>query len=436
MTATDRLHRRFVTLFSSDARRAITTISGATLLAQVIAAAATPLLTRLYSTDEYGAFFIVFSLSVALGTSFALRLESAVPLPRSDADARTLVAAAVAVSSGFLFIVLLLTVLARRPLSAALALEGTPWVIVLIGPLAASFGLAAVFNAVALRESRYRAIATRSIVVGALTVALQVAAGVAGYGLLGLAASALVAQIVGVMALYLSSPLLRARDPLGSYARVLRRYRRFPLFLGPAGLINSLGENAPLLVVGALYGAAAAGRFGLTVRIVALPVSVVGAAIAQVFSGELARRRREDTRNERELFIKTSRTLAVLAVGFGAVLALTGSWAFSLAFGPEWAQAGDMARAFALAAAAQIVASPVSQTLVVYERPVAQFLWDTCRLTLTVGSVVAARALGAPVLGGIWILSVVVACCYAANWELCRRTVNANAPRAALDPSV
>lgn len=432
MTWVDSVRRRGVHLFRSDTRRAVATISLATVLAQLLAAAATPLLTRLYSADEYGSFFIVFSVSQALAASFALRLELAVPLPRNDSDARSLVGTATAASGAFLVLVLIVTAFGRRLLSEALGLDVNLWIIVLVGPLAASFATAAVLNAVAIREARFRAIATRSILVGALTVVFQLIGGIVNAGVAGLAISAFVAQFVGIASLYIGSPLLRSRSARSNRAQVLRRYRRFPLVLGPAGLINSLGENTPLLVVGALYGPEAAGYFGLTLRVVAVPVAVVGAAAAQVFGSELARRRREETGTEPELFLKASRSLGLLALGFGAVLALAGPGVFRFVFGPDWAQAGDMARAFALAAAVQIVASPLSQTLGVYERVVAQFFWDSSRLVLTVGSLAAAWALGAPLVTAVWMLSVVAASCYAANWVLCHRTVTSDRFRAVL----
>jgi O-antigen/teichoic acid export membrane protein len=122
-----------------------------------------------------------------------------------------------------------------------------------------------------------------------------------------------------------------------------------------------------------------------------------------------------------------SKALGVAAVAIGAALALFGPWAFELVFGSRWAVAGDMARAYSIAAAAQMLASPLSQTLVVYERTVLQLCWDASRLVLTAGSIIAAWRLDASVTEAVWALSAVTTLTYLANWEACRRTVQASA---------
>ena len=419
------LRRARARVLRSRAGQAVLVISGATVLAQIIAIAAVPILTRLYSPKEYGAFFIVNSLSLALAAGLAMRLELAIPLPLDDDDARNLVTLAAAAIALMLLGVTTASLIWSRAMASALALPGSPWIVLLVGPLAASFALFAVLNAVAVRERRFSAIARRQLVVAALTVALQLVAGLVGGGVSGLAISTLVAQLMGVASLCVGSPLMARRfaTTRAQLLRILRRYASFPLLLAPAGWLNSLGSNAPLLVVGALYATDAAGWFGLTLRIVALPAAFVGTAIAQVYLSELALRRRELAGTERALFLKTSTILSVAAVLFGGALILVGPWAFGIVFGPEWAPAGDMARAYALAASAQILASPVSATLIIYERVVIQIVWDASRLLLTIGSLIVAWSLHASVVNAVWALSVVTALCYAANWELCRRTV-------------
>jgi O-antigen/teichoic acid export membrane protein len=123
------------------------------------------------------------------------------------------------------------------------------------------------------------------------------------------------------------------------------------------------------------------------------------------------------------LFYRVSRNLFWAAVVFGSVLALAAPSLFTLVFGAEWTPAGDMARAYAVAAAAGMVASPVSGTLGVHEHVYQQLTWDAARLLATVGSVWIAWAAGASPLQVIWVLSVATALLYAINWEMCRRSV-------------
>ena len=412
-------------ILGSRGGRAVLAISGSTILAQLIAVAAAPILTRLFSPEQYGSFFIVNSLGLVLAAGLALRLELAIPLPRGADDARRLVMLAAGAIVLLLVVVTSITLVGRQAISEALDLSGSAWIVLFVGPLAAAYALFAVLNAVAVRQRRYGAIARRNIVVAVLTVALQLIAGVNDLGVSGLVVSTLVAQLVGAASLYVGSSLelWRRVEPLRSLWPTLRRLSRFPLLLAPAGLLNTIGVHAPLVTVGVLYATDAAGWFGLTLRIVALPVAVIGTAIAQVFVSELSARHRERAGTERALFADTSKALSVAALGVGTLLFLFGPWAFVTAFGSAWAPAGDMARAYALATTLQILVSPISETLIVYERAVLQIVWDASRFVLTFGSLVVAWWLDASVVTAVWTLSVTTAVCYAANWEACRRTV-------------
>ena len=412
----------------STVGRAVMAISGTAMVAQLLAIAAAPVLTRLYSPDEYGAFFIVNAVSVVLAAGLALRFELAVPLPAEDAEARNLVKLAIAAVVGLVLVALGVLVVGSPAFAAGLDLPGSPWILVLCAPMAASVALFAVLNAVAVRERRYGAIARRQIVVAVLTVLLQIAAGVSGTGVVGLVVSTLLAQVVGAASLAFGSDLLSRRTPreTSPLKGTFVRYRKFPYLLAPAGWLNSLGANLPVVVLGALYSTQAAGWFGLTLRIVALPASFVGTAVARVYISELALRRRERHGTERALFLKTSRMLGLVAVVLGTGLFVLGPAAFDVVFGQEWAESGDMAQAFALGAAFQILASPLSETLVVYERVVAQIAWDGSRMILTIGSLVVVWTLGGSPIAAVWAFSCASALCYAANWEMCRRTVSAD----------
>ena len=73
------------------------------------------------------------------------------------------------------------------------------------------------------------------------------------------------------------------KSPLIRILENLRRYRRFPIFLTPAGLLNASGVYVPLLLVASFYGATAAGYLGFSQRILSLPVTLLGQSIAQVY---------------------------------------------------------------------------------------------------------------------------------------------------------
>ena len=411
----------------SRPRRGAAKIFAGTAVGQVLALASAPVLSRLFTPSDMGVLTIVTALAALMATIAALRLELAVPLPELERDARSLVAAGL--------ISALLTAILGTALVAAYGdwatrafrnpeLETWLWFAPSIAAIMASY---LVLNQLAVRQLRYGAVGRRNLLSSLTTVTTQLVAGAAGIRPGGLVLGLATGQIVGAFSLLLGSRSQhgggRSAYSFRSILVVVRRFRSFPLLLAPAGLLNALGLQLPLLLFAYYYGSAAAGWFGLTQRVLALPVMLIGQAVAQVYLGELTRDVRARGHRASQLFMRTSIRLAALAlIGTTALLAF-GPWLFGTAFGPDWRPSGDYARALALALGAQLVASPLSQTLIVLGHQYKQLAWDGLRLVMTVAAVACPAGIGLPPLTATWLLGGALTASYAVGWGMARRAV-------------
>ena len=425
-------------------RRGVLAIVSGTALGQASAVVLAPVLSRVYTPADFGVFTIVSGIVMTVGTVAALRFELAVPLPKKERDALAL---------GFLG---LLSALATTVIgTAVVAVAGDriaavfrqpalmPWL--WLAPVTAGLiGVFIVLNQLAIRRRRYAAIGRRNVIQALSTVLIQIALGAAklrpGGLLVGLGAG----QAIGALSLLPGSGLRSNDARRGRSSACLKamasRYRRFPLLLAPSGLINTAGLYVPVLLIAYFYGVQVAGWLGLTQRILALPVMLLGTAVSQVYLGELARASRGDRSAVAGLFRSATRRLSLVAGVCTVVLLIAGPWAFGLVFGPAWTQSGDYARALALSLGAQLIAVPVSMTLIVFERQWLQLSWDISRLVFTLGSVAGCHALGGSALASIWALAAASSAAYAASWLLSRATVRngfcAAAPGPLVDRSV
>jgi O-antigen/teichoic acid export membrane protein len=172
-------------------------------------------------------------------------------------------------------------------------------------------------------------------------------------------------------------------------ARLAVRFRKFPLYLAPADLINATGRNLPTMLLGILYGAPAAGALFLAERVIGLPLAVVGQAVSQVLfaeSGELARR---DPRELRRLVLTLAGNLALAALIPAALLFGLGETCFVFVFGEGWRTSGALASALALLFVARFVVSPLGVTLTVLERQPWLLAVQTALATISAGVLVA-----------------------------------------------
>lgn len=414
-------------LGGSSARRGFLALILGTGIGNGLALALSPVITRLFDPANFGSFTLLAAVAMVLAPLMSLRLELAVPLAETDSASFAIVHAGLAASvslgtacSAFFYVVGPVLGDASGQHVAGQWLWVTPI-------MASAMSCFSVLNSLAIRAARYRAIARRNVVMVGTTLGLQISAGLLGFNVGGLVVGFAVGQIVGAASLLFRSGLRSEQAVAGRRLIIIReamsRYWRVPALLAPAGVVNAFGLQAPVLLFAHHYSSEVVGWFGLTQRILAAPVTLIGLSVAQVYLSEIARTRREGADRSAYYFWQASRALFFVGALAAVGLVVAGPALFELAFGSEWRMSGQFARVLAIALAAQVVASPLSQTLIVFERNGLQFAWDSCRLLAVVGSLYAAASIGFSAVNSAWVLSGVLTLMYAVSWEMSRRTV-------------
>ncbi len=407
--------------------RGMAVIAGGTAGGQLLALISAPVLTRVYSPSDFGIFAIISSIAVTVGSSSALRFELAVPLPGDEQDAHSLVTLGL-LSAGITAVGgTIVVALAGDALAHGFAQPGLmPW-LWFVPPTAAVLGVYMVLNQLAVRNRRYGAIGRRNLFQTTILVATQVGLGVAGLRPGGLVLGLGIGQAAGALSLLWGSGIRGEAARRGRQRQqlvaTLSRYRRFPLVSSPSGLLNVMGLQLPILLIAYHYGDEVAGWLGLSQRVLALPLALVGAAAAQVYLGELVSTSRGGSARPMALFMKASRRLAGVGLLIAIVLLFAGPSLFHLAFGPEWVISGQYAQALSLGLAAQLVAAPLSQTLTAFERQYLQLTWDIGRLVLITGATAICALTGGSALSSMWCLGLASCAAYAASWLLSRHTL-------------
>ena len=404
--------------------RAVLKISAGTAAAQAITVAAAPIITRIFSPAEFGLYTVIASVAAIVAAVAPLRWDFAITLPDNERDAHSLTFLALASA----FLVSLLSLILVWSLSIWISELRDLWPWMLLMPLVAlAQGVLKVLNQLAIRHQRYSAIATRALLRSTAVVGTQIGLGLAGLRSGGLVIGLALGNFVGILGLLrgagFGSPEGRAGRTFASVKVNAVHYRRFPLFLAPAALVNVLGTQLPVLLIAYFYGASVAGWFGLTQSAIALPVAVVGQAVAQVYLGELSVSLRKGRDDQRRLFDKVSVALGAVAALIFVLLVAVAPSLFPVVFGDSWANSGVYAAALAPGLAMQVLAVPTSQTLSLLGRQDLQLLWDIGRLLTSVGILAGLAVSGVGATTAVLALGLVNGLAYAVLWFLARRTV-------------
>lgn len=414
-------------LGGSPARRGFLTLLLGTGFGNALALALSPVITRLFDPSNFGSFTLLTAVAMVLAPIMSLRLELAVPLPRKESASYAVVHAGIAASISLGVALSALFFFFGPVLGEALNQEAAGtwlWTTPIMASAMSSFS---VLNALAVRAARYVAIARRNILMASTTLGLQIVAGTLGFGVGGLIVGFTLGQVVGAASLLFGAGLRGPDAIAGRQWRVVKdtlwHHRHVPGLLAFAGILSVLGLQAPVIVFAHYFSSEVVGWFGLTQRVLAAPITLIGLSVAHVYLSEIARTRREFTGPASRQFWKASKALFLLGALLATVLLTGGPVIFEWIFGAEWRSSGEFGRALALGLAAQLIASPLSQTLIVFERNGLQLAWDIGRLLIVTASLVAVAQVGASPVQAVWALSGSLTVLYALSWEMSRRVV-------------
>ncbi|WP_411691419.1 lipopolysaccharide biosynthesis protein [Acinetobacter gandensis] len=346
--------------------KSISLLVGGTAGAQLLLIIMTPLLTRLYLPSDFGLLAAFVSLLAFFTVISSARYELAIHLPEKIEET-----VAVTVLS-FIFLVLTTSIsvicilLFAEPISVLLKVPHLASYLWLL-PFAVFFvGLYQICNAWYVRQKQYKDIAGTKVLQSIVTVLIQLSAfKLATFGLL-------VGQTLGQGAgsLKLSLKSIKNTKEFRSVQfhqikTVAKRYKSFPIYSTWTGLFNTASLQLAPLIFLSLFGATVAGLYALTLKLVSLPISLVGQAIGSVFLSEAPKAHREGRLNK--LVLQFNKKLVQVGCFPIAILIVSGPELFAFIFGEQWYKAGEYAQWLAPWVFLQLQWTPLSNLTVVLE---------------------------------------------------------------------
>jgi O-antigen/teichoic acid export membrane protein len=325
-----------------------TKLAGSTALSQIILILASLILTRLYTPENFGVLAIFTSLfgQAVVLTSFCY--EWMIPLATEEDEAIDV-----------LVFTLILTTFTSIVFAIAISIYGHNIAMWANSPASESFlwllpiviffgGMYQNFNYWSLRKKAFGLIARTKLAQSLWTTGTQIVLGLFAYGSLGLLIGYLLTQVVGIwqQAVFFWSNH-HAQVKLVSFTRIAtvgRKYFSYALTSGTSTFVYATGSAVPSLLLSSFYGTSAVGSFSVAQRLTSIPVVIVGAALSQVFLSHAAEMIRNDPKELKRLFLKTSLLLFAASFLIGSIV-LASPLVFPIIFGKIWIESGFMAQA-------------------------------------------------------------------------------------------
>ncbi|WP_237173996.1 lipopolysaccharide biosynthesis protein [Paracandidimonas lactea] len=345
--------------------RGVALLVGGTAGSQLLLIIAAPLLTRLYTPDEFGLLAIYTAMLIMLLSVCTLCYDEAIPLPAAEEDGANIAVLSMLVAVG-------MTALSAVVIHAwgdrlAWIMDGealTPYMWVL--PLGLLLGsLSQVLGFWALRRKSYGLVARTRFKQTGATLAMQL--GGVSLGPLALLLGHALGQGAGCIALGRSAAASGVFQHVSWTGMRLAamRYRNFPMFSTWSNLMDAAGRELPTILLAYLFGAGAAGLYALANRVLGLPMTVLGSAIAQVLLVNASQAHRDARLGA--LVRTVYEKLAQIAMPIVMVLVFTAPDLFAFVFGKAWREAGVLVQWMAPWLYVRFIASPLSTLIPVLE---------------------------------------------------------------------
>ena len=353
------------------------------VFAQVIGIFLMPVLSRIYTPEDFGAYGLFQAAMLMISVVACMRYDQAILVAANETEAFGLFRLCIVLSFVMSLLVLLAIVIVKL-----LGLE-QPW----LGPVSlywlspatflAGMALAAtsLFTWLGVFRVASNARVVQSIANGCAAILVGLISPAAWGLVLADTFGRLVVILVGIKQLL---PSISWRAWLSDSPALVRRYINFPKVSVAGGLMNNGGSFVTRVALFTLFGAEVNGQFALADRVIALPLGLVVVAVSQVFTSQYSQLLREDPTTARLYLRSTVRYAALIGLPPLVLGIAIAPQVFPLVFGAQWAEAGKFAQLLGVMYYSSIVSGPIQTALVVSGHMGLQFFWEFLSLALFV----------------------------------------------------
>ena len=169
----------------------------------------------------------------------------------------------------------------------------------------------------------------------------------------------------------------------------------------PSAVINGAALQIPVLLTSAFFGNAATGLFNVAYQISGAPLRLFSLSFSPVLFQRISS---GDEGDIYPLVRATAIRLGLATLPAIAVVSVFGPGLFSMVFGPEWREAGEVARLLILSVSIRFVVSPLSVVLSLHRHVRLGFVRQVFALVLVTCTLCCFRHLPFPSFIRVFVL--------------------------------
>lgn len=349
----DNITKNFFKLFSTES------------LGRVIGVATTPIISRLYSPEDFGVLSVFISFISIVGPFICFSYPNAIPFIRNKRLCGGLICGSLIISFTSIAIVSIVLLLFRENLFSIFSICSLTnvWYLIPFGLL--FYGFNEIFSQYCIRKRTFGIMAKVSLIQKSSGVIVKIVCGLVCITPLGLLIGDLMNSFGG-FSLYIrhfGREIIQDVKSI-SIKKVkysLQKYSNFPIYRLPSKVLLQVSGNLPNFFFAWYFSTSSLGHISMARTLLSLPVVLIGYALGRSFVGEIANIGKEKGELIYDLSMKIGRKLFYFGVFVSICVFTFAPIVFKYVLGSQWEQSGIYARLFIIPFVLQIMYSPLSE---------------------------------------------------------------------------
>jgi len=353
----------------SEFTRNVLTLMTGTTIAQAIPIAISPILTRLYTPEDFGAFALFVSIVSILGIIASGSYEYAIMLPKKDEDAINIVALGIIITSIFSLIIFLVILFFHSQIVNLLNnKEISPWLYFI--PLVVFLtGIYNVLNYWNNRKKYYKDLAKATVIKSIAGSITQLCLGFIKAGATGLISGQIISQMFAngkLLKNLLKNKNLLNKINKNNIIKLSKKYKHFFIFMTFSNLLNSSSYNILNILISSIFSINNLGGYFLAQKILGVPLQLISSSISQVFLKQSIEEKNKfnNSLNSFKLILKKM----LFLLPFIAILYFYIGDLFIIVFGESWKEAAIYVKYMLIFFYIKSISSVLSNLLITFEK--------------------------------------------------------------------
>ena len=354
----------------------------------------TPIVTRIYSKEEFGVFYIYMSIVAITSLVISGMYPHALVVPKFRSDFLALLKLCILTGlagTTLFFVILFFAGSTLLPLAGANKLVEY-WFLLPIGMFLTTLNV--IFVNWNVRRKEFKKNVSSNVVKSISSKGYQIGYGTSFLAVFpGLIYSDIVSKSIGILLLWSKDMTidlkLMSKIDKSEILRIGKEYIKYPTYLLGSNFVNRFTSDIPLYLLSSFYGAGAVGAFGFANMMLNIPFNVIGNSIAPVYFQRANELYLTDKDKLKSFTLKSYDKMLLLGcLAFGFIFAF-GDVVFSFIFSAEWELAGNMARILSIYYVFKLISSPFARVLRVVGKEQLTLNYSIVLAVLRIGSFVS-----------------------------------------------